>query len=298
MNTKNENRNDLNFDPTGGLKEDIYNFLENISKNKNAVNNNYFANKKKNFRKFVFEEPQNLETIHEDKVKAAKIGDSKGLDDNIWNDFDTKSKARKGLLLLLNKMSNGSFCPEIKTYFDKINKEQVDTATNVPKDSKKIIDNNKNLRRQNYIEKFETIKDLKISDSIKDEDILKLNLRNNEKTNQMLNNKNPLHLNLRAKKNNKNDNKPDNYESKPLVKVYKNDLLDGNPELFYSDDEIDNNNNRKFVNIQNDRINSKRKTINENNSFKNMNSRDDFNPKESYHKGATMRRTIYENENS
>lgn len=83
------------------LDEEVFNFLKVLSLN----NQNTKTTKNKS-----------LPTI--ESAKASPVAKKKcGLTENIKDDFELKNKARKGLLYILNKMSNGKSCPEIKNYF-------------------------------------------------------------------------------------------------------------------------------------------------------------------------------------
>jgi hypothetical protein len=214
------------------INDEIFNYLEGLSKTKN----NAHGHGKKKFKRNDFD--NDLETIQEDK-KITKNIEIKGLDDNINNDNELKLKARKGLLFLLNGLSGGVFCPEIKKHFKKLRDEYETNKKASKKDNRKIIDviinqGHKTIRRQNLIEKFE-IKDLKVGDSIKDEDILKRNFKNNKDNKTLLNNGKGLHLTL--KKKTKDKRKNDN--NFVMRKNFKADIADKELQLFYSDEQIE-----------------------------------------------------------
>lgn len=94
-----------------GIDEDLYNFIEEIHKQNYKVKNKFTP--KIDLRK------ENKSLDINDKSKKAKLG----LSDNQTVDAENKSKAQKGLLLLLNKLSGGEFVPEINTYFLKKKEE-------------------------------------------------------------------------------------------------------------------------------------------------------------------------------
>lgn len=98
-----------------GIDEDIYNFIEEVQKISKSKTKHQ---SKPNFTK--------AEKQHSsiDKSKKKYLHDiHKGLSDNQSIDTEHKSKAQKGLLMLLNKMSGGTFINEIKLYFEKKNEE-------------------------------------------------------------------------------------------------------------------------------------------------------------------------------
>jgi hypothetical protein len=226
------NANHANYGGTPTfVNDEIYNYLVDT---KNGI----YSNNKKKYKKNGFEE--DLDTIPEDKkINPIPV---KGLDDNNNNDHELKSKARKGLLLLLNKMSGGSFCPDINKYFKKLHEEHEINLRTSRKETKKVVDvpgiNNKTIRRQNYIDKLETVKDLKNNESIKDEDILKLNLRNNEKRNLFSGSKVGM-LTLKNKKT-KEKRQGGTNQGFSLSKPYRSDIRDGDLKLYYSSSDIEN----------------------------------------------------------
>ena len=67
------------------INDDIYNYLETLTKNKN----NLHGHMKKKYKKNDFD--NDLEIIQEDK-KIGKIFETRGLDDNNTNDNELKSK--------------------------------------------------------------------------------------------------------------------------------------------------------------------------------------------------------------
>jgi hypothetical protein len=208
-----------------------------------------------------------LETIPEDKVKTSKVNALKGLTDNILNDYETKDKARKGLMYLLNRMSGNTFCPEIREYFEELKENHIVQKENMNRrdSGKKIIDlaNNKSLKRQNFIEKFDPNvagnKDLK-KDKSNEEDIFKINfrpsnkgkatltvLKNNEAQESNSNNitSNAMRLTF-SKKRTKTVNKQDKFDNNYFqAKAYKNDIIEKELFLYYSDEEVENTN--KFL---------------------------------------------------
>lgn len=95
-----------------GVDTEIYQFIEDIQRHQLKLKNNKGASLKNYYGK-------DKSIIETDKNKKLNLG----LSDNQTVDSENKLKAQKGLLMLLNKMSNGEFVPEIKNYFKKKNED-------------------------------------------------------------------------------------------------------------------------------------------------------------------------------
>lgn len=258
---------------SSNMVDEIYNFLENIKPQ--TINT-------KDRAKQFYKNKQGLDVIPEDKVKTKTAGEYKGLTDNIVNDFENKDKARKGLLYLLNKLSKGTFCPEIKEYFDEMRESRGRERGSFKekRDKIKSEENQKNLRRQNFLEGHN--QDKVANETIKDDELFKLNFRNNQnKDKGILKQLNTLNNNMGVKpitfkqrtKSRKNKYNKDEDVKYSNCKIYKNDFSERELILFYSDDEIENSNKkyttvgadgRKFVFRSKNKENKKMKKPNQN----------------------------------
>jgi hypothetical protein len=244
------------------LNEEIINLIDDMRINKKE--------KSKNFTKM-----KALEIIPEDKShldKNKSITQNKGLTENILNDFETKEKARKGLLFLMNKISGNTFCPEIIYYFNNLKKENLqnkkEMQSQIMKEEEKeisklpLIKSNSNLKRQNLIEN-------KISKfRIDEEEIFKLNCEPSQVVTLTLKKNNKSEeKNLVKLKKRKNDNVKKIYNSMPRFfpeKKYKNDISARDKEfkLYFSNDEdVDNNvyKNKKFNGVMDVNFKTKEK---------------------------------------
>jgi len=230
------------------LNEEIINMIDAMHINQKE--------KSKNFTKMKALEIIPEDRSHTDKKKS--ITQNKGLTENILNDFETKEKARKGLLFLMNKISDNTFCPEIIHYFNNLKKENLqnkkELENQIIKEEEKenskvpLIKSNSNLKRQNLIES-------KISKfRVGEEEIFKLNCEPSQvathtlKKNNKSEEKNIVKLNKR-----KNDNFKKIYSSLPKYfpeKKYKNDISAKDKEfkLYFSDDEDVDNHNHVYKN--------------------------------------------------
>ncbi len=97
-----------------------------------------------------------LSSLKEGKAEILPHNTYSGLNENIHLDHERKNKARRSLLYLLNKMSNGSFCPQIIDYFKEIRElkkqeeqlqevKEEETEEPTIKESKPYMANNNNL---------------------------------------------------------------------------------------------------------------------------------------------------------
>jgi hypothetical protein len=252
-------RRTFDREPSNPYNEEIYNYIQQI---KPYVNT---KDKAKNLNK-----NKQLEIIPEDKVKSGLTREAnKGLTDNILNDYETKNKARKGLLYLLNNLSSNQFCPEIKTYFQELKDShhlKLEQENNAQQ-GRKVFDNNKNFMRQNFIERHDTIKDSTAREhSIRDDDIYKINNFNRgtntntkggeKNTNSQGNNSSNKPIQFTFKKRTKNfdkENDRKNTEGCPAddgdfyfkEKTYKEDFQFKELLLFYDEHEVENS-RRKY----------------------------------------------------
>lgn len=101
-------------DPINGIDPDIINFIEELHRQQQVKQKSNKGNGIKNH----LNKDKTINDLN-DKSKRLNIG----LTDNFGIDSENKQKAQKGLLMLLNKMSNGQFVPEINNYIKKKNEE-------------------------------------------------------------------------------------------------------------------------------------------------------------------------------
>ena len=148
-----------------------------------------------------------------------------GLNENIHVDYERKNKARRSLLYLLNKMSGGTFCPQIMDYFKEIRElkkqeEQLKEVNEEENADESISQQNKN--------------NSKILSNLK-KPILVGKSKNN-------------YLNYKFNKRNGKDNniKEEKNEINAISKNYANDLGIKDLEEFIDSEEIEKVNGNKF----------------------------------------------------
>ena len=105
-----DNDKDINL-----INPDIFSYIQRLQNNKNKVK---VLNQNKN------QMPTQVERILTNKLHNSN-GFS-GLKEDIPYDKEKKIAAKKGLLLLLNIMSHGTFCPDIEDYFSKMKDAKIE----------------------------------------------------------------------------------------------------------------------------------------------------------------------------
>ena len=174
-----------------------------------------------------------ISSLNEAKDGKISANTYNGLNDNIHIDFERKSKARRSLLYLLNKMSGGTFCPQIIDYFKEIRelKKQEELLKEVKEedineDEPPIIINSTKGEKNNYI---------------KNNNSILSNFKN-----QILNGQNKSNYpNYNFTKRNEKDNNI-NEEKSLISKHYARDFELKDLEKFIDSDEIAKMNGNKF----------------------------------------------------
>ena len=173
-----------------------------------------------------------ISSLNEAKDGKISTNTYNGLNDNIHIDFERKNKARRSLLYLLNKMSGGTFCPQIIDYFKEIRelKKQEELLKEVKEEENieepPIIINTTKVEKNNYIKTSS-------------------NMLSNFK-NQILSgqNKNNYPSYNFTKRNEKDNNI--NEEKSLISKHYARDFELKDLEKFIDSDEIAKMNGNKF----------------------------------------------------
>lgn len=151
--------------------------------------------------------------------------------------IDEKTKARRGLLYILNSISENAFCPEINLYFSDLKEIKKNEQQNSPPDSSINKKDNSTLNN--------TLKDnLSIKNPLTRMKTLKNQLlMNNNKSNKSLNNGNNVMSNSTGFTYNfkKRTEKPTRIEKESVVglKSFKKDYKLKDLENVYSLDEIE-----------------------------------------------------------
>ena len=150
-----------------------------------------------------------------------------GLNENIHIDYERKNKARRSLLYLLNKMSGGTFCPQIVNYFKEI------------RELKKQEEQLKEVKEEDNLD--ESVRQPKTYISKNNKNILPL--KNPILVGQSKNNYLNYKFNRRSGKDNTFNN---NEEKNAISKHYANDLGIKDLEHYIDSEEIEKMNGNKF----------------------------------------------------
>lgn len=134
LKSKLQSQNKLNTNSRQVSLKQIISIKDNQTMEKFGIDNDIYAYIE-DIQKIQRKQPKHqnqVKTIYSIKQEGNdKLKKHIGISDNLQTDAENKSKAQKGLLELLNKLSGGTFVPEIKTYFNKkkeemkLNKENV-----------------------------------------------------------------------------------------------------------------------------------------------------------------------------
>lgn len=190
---------------------------------KNVVNRNSKVTIEQNLLNYLNQTNEKsklkkISSLNEEKYKniLANNYNYTGLNENIHIDCERKNKARRSLLYLLNKMSGGTFCPQIIDYFKEI----------------------REIKKQE-----EQLKEVKEEEN-ENETIDKPSKKNNSLL-QNLKSKNNI-LNYKFNKKNEKDIKNEEKEANIISKKYMDDYSLKDLEEFFDSDEIEKRNNIKF----------------------------------------------------
>lgn len=175
-----------------------------------------------------------ISTLNEAKIEKVLQNNNNynGLNENVHIDFDRKNKARRSLLYLLNKMSGGTFCPQIINYFNEI------------RELNKQEEQLKEVKEEEIIEKSEEpiINDAKALIQKKNQTLLtnfkKPILGGQNKSN---------YINYKfQRRSGKNTTVSDKNEINIISKNYANDLGLKDMEKYIDIEEIEKSNANKF----------------------------------------------------
>ena len=143
--------------------------------------------------------------------------------EDMTTDKDKRFNAKKGLLFLLNNLSNGTFCPDIEDYFKKMKEKKIEEFKN------KIDDDINNFNIMDELDKKERKKKSRDS-SIK----RLLNTMTENELNKSGDN-NRINYNFKKKENNVNINEDIG------IKKYEDDYDENELDNLYGKKEVRNN---------------------------------------------------------
>ena len=179
----------------------------------------------------MLNQSKNQMPIQVERILTNKLiggNDSTALNEDMTYDKDKRFTAKKGLLYLLNNLSNGTFCPDIEEYFAKMKEAKIEEL----KHKKNALENNKIVNdddlENNSNKKYNLIKKTNKEFSPSQENIFDSNknigvIENKNKNSAVINEKFGL------KKYDKD------YDADDLINLYdKNEIKDNTFQINYN----------------------------------------------------------------
>ena len=199
------------------INADILTYIQKVQNDNNKAK---MINQSKN------QMPIQVERILTNKLIGGN--DSMGLNEDMTYEKDKRFTAKKGLLYLLNNLSNGTFCPDIEEYFAKMKEAKIEEL----KHKKNALENNKMVNddnlENNSIKKYNLTKKTTKEFSPSQENIFdsSKNIRVIEKKNK---NSAVINEKFGLKKYDKD------YDADDLINLYdKNEIKDNTFQINYN----------------------------------------------------------------
>ena len=179
----------------------------------------------------MLNQSKNQMPIQVERILTNKLiggNDSTGLNEDMTYEKDKRFTAKKGLLYLLNNLSNGTFCPDIEEYFAKMKEAKIEEL----KHKKNVLENNKMVNddnlESNSIKKYNLIKKTTKEFSPSQENIF-----DSSKNMRVIENKNKNSAVINEKFGLKKYDK--DYDADDLINLYdKNEIKDNTFQINYN----------------------------------------------------------------
>jgi hypothetical protein len=179
----------------------------------------------------MLNQSKNQMPIQVERILTNKLiggNDSTGLNEDMTYEKDKRFTAKKGLLYLLNNLSNGTFCPDIEEYFAKMKEAKIEEL----KHKKNALENNKIVNddnlENNSIKKYNLIKK-----TTKDFSPSQENIFDSSKNMRVIENKNKNSAVINEKFGLKKYDK--DYDADDLINLYdKNEIKDNTFQINYN----------------------------------------------------------------
>ena len=179
----------------------------------------------------MLNQSKNQMPIQVERILTNKLiggNDSTGLNEDMTYEKDKRFTAKKGLLYLLNNLSNGTFCPDIEEYFAKMKEAKIEEL----KHKKNALENNKIVNddnlESNSIKKYNLIKK-----TTKDFSPSQENIFDSSKNMRVIENKNKNSAVINEKFGLKKYDK--DYDADDLINLYdKNEIKDNTFQINYN----------------------------------------------------------------
>lgn len=213
---KKENNTNKDMSP---INPDILTYIQKVQNNNNKPK---VLNQSKN------QIPIQVERILTNKLINTNYRPS--LNEDMTYDKDKRFTAKKGLLYLLNNLSNGTFCPDIDEYFVKMKEAKIEEFKKKPKllEISKIIEeddseNNQSKKYNTFKKPLKDFSSINKEDNIVHNKVIKFNeIKKNEKHHE-------INDNYGLKKYDKD------FDEGDLIKLYdKNEIKDNTFQMNYN----------------------------------------------------------------
>ena len=209
-----------NYIPTGNrrsslpINPDIINYIQKVQSDKDKDKSKHSYQHKNSI-------PSQYDRMMSQKIKFHPSNPL--FNEDMTTDKDKRFNAKKGLLFLLNNLSNGTFCPDIEDYFKKMKEKKLEEFKN------KIDDDINNFNIMDELDKKERKKKSRDS-SIK----RLLNTMTENELNKSGDN-NRINYNFKKKENNVDINEDIG------IKKYEDDYDENELDNLYGKKEVRNN---------------------------------------------------------
>ena len=213
---KKENNSNKDISP---INPDILTYIQKVQNDNNKTK--------------VLNQSKNQIPIQVERILTHKLINTNypaSLNEDMTYDKDKRFTAKKGLLYLLNNLSNGTFCPDIEEYFAKMKEAKMEEFKKKSKllENNKIIEeddseNNKSKKSNSFKKYFKDFSSNNKEDNINYNKVIKFNeIKKNEKHTEM-------NDNYGLKKYDKD------YDEGDLINLYdKNEIKDNTFQINYN----------------------------------------------------------------
>ena len=223
------------------INPDIINYIQKIQNDKDK------DKQRQNFQ-HINSIPVQYDRLINQKIKFNEISQNQIFSEDMTFDKDKRFTAKKGLLLLLNNISKGTFCPDIEEYFKKMKKKKLEEYKS---------------KIKNDINAFNNMEEKGKKKKAGDSSIKRL-LNNMKENNENNNGENRINYNFKKKEKNKENNREDigikkyenDYDEDELFDLYdRKDIKDNLFHINYNKEKLYKMKLRKEINMQNNENN-------------------------------------------
>ena len=236
-----QNNNNNNDRESISINPEIINYIQKIQNDKDK-------DKSRQNLQHINSIPSQYDRLISQKIKLNAISQNQIISEDMTFDKDKRFTAKKGLLLLLNNISKGTFCPDIEEYFKKMKKKKLDEFK---------------TKMKNDINAFNNMEEKGKKKKARDSSIKRL-LNSMSENNENNDGENRINYNFKKKKKNKENNREDigikkyenDYDEDELFDLYdKQDIKDNLFHINYNKEKLNKIKLKKEHNLQNNENN-------------------------------------------